>query len=81
MTKNNLKSKSSSIEKKALVVFLVIFVAVLVGAWGYAMKLRQTVVANNAAVNVDPGALIEVERMRNLAEAQISKQNCSERGT
>ncbi|MBP9707289.1 MAG: hypothetical protein KBD78_06560 [Oligoflexales bacterium] len=45
------------------------------------MKLRQTVVANNAAVNVDPGALIEVERMRNLAEAQISKQNCSERGT
>ncbi len=72
MTKNNLKSKSSSIEKKALVVFLVIFVAVLLGAWGYALKLRQTVVANNAAVNVDPGALIEVERMRNLADSQIS---------
>lgn len=80
MTKNNLNSKKSgkspqkisSIEKKALVVFLIIFVAVLVGAWGYAMKLRQTVVANNAAVTVDPSALIEVERMRNLAESQIS---------
>ncbi|OYZ18912.1 MAG: hypothetical protein B7Y39_12825 [Bdellovibrio sp. 28-41-41] len=80
MTKNNLNQKksvvgpkkSSSIEKKALVVFLIIFVAVLVGAWGYAMKLRQTVVANNAAVTVDPGALIEVERMKNLAETQIA---------
>lgn len=72
MTKNNLKSKNSSIEKTALVVFLVIFIAILMGAWGYAMKLRQTVVANNAAIIADPGALIEVERMRNLAESQIS---------
>lgn len=69
---NNLKSKSSSIEKKALLALLAIFVVVMIGAWGYAMKLRQTVVANNAVTNVDPGALIEVERMRNFAESQIA---------
>tara|TARA_B110001454_G_scaffold16145_1_gene14519 strand:+ start:12138 stop:13649 length:1512 start_codon:yes stop_codon:yes gene_type:complete len=80
MTKNNLNQKksitgsdkNSSIEKKALVVLLVIFVAVLFGAWGYAMKLRQTVIANNATSAVDVGSLIEIERMRNLAETQIS---------
>jgi signal transduction histidine kinase len=62
----------SGIEKKALVAFLIIFLTVLFAAWGYAMKVRQTVVANNAAVTIDPGALIEVERMKNLAETQIA---------
>lgn len=36
------------------------------------MDLRNTVAANNSANNVDPSALIEVERIRNIAESQIA---------
>lgn len=72
MNKTITKSKKRSIEKKALVAFLIIFVTVILSAWAYAMKLRQTVAANNAVIAVDPSALIEVERLRNLAESQIA---------
>lgn len=70
--KKDVKINKSSFERKALVVFTIIFVAVIVGAWGYALRLRQTVSANNAVNHVDPGALIEVERIRNLAESQMA---------
>lgn len=60
-----------TLEKKALVVLSVIFVAVILSAWGYAMKLRHTVASNNAMASADPRALIEVEQLRNLAESQI----------
>lgn len=72
MKKNSTKSKSRSGEQKALIAFLVIFVTVIVIAWGYALKLRQTVATNNSIMSADPSALIEVERVRNLAESQIA---------
>jgi signal transduction histidine kinase len=72
MSKNLTKSKSWSLERKALVVFTLMFAAVILVGWGFALKLRQTVAANNAVINVDPSALIEVERIRNIAESQIS---------
>ncbi|MEK6773299.1 MAG: HAMP domain-containing sensor histidine kinase [Bdellovibrionota bacterium] len=72
MNKNLKKSVNWSIERKALIALSFIFVAVILSAWVYAMKLRQTVAANNAVINVDAGALVEVERLRNIAESQIA---------
>lgn len=72
MNKDLTKSNKSSFERKALVVFSVVFVGVILSAWVYAMNLRQTVAANNAVAHVNPGALIEVERIRNTVESQIS---------
>ena len=63
---------SWSFERLALVVLSVVFVAVLMGAWKYSMKLRQTVAANAAGINVDPAPLVEVEHLRNIAESQLS---------
>jgi len=67
---NNNPSKWT-LEKKALVALSVIFVAVILSAWGFAMSLRQTVVANNAVKHVDPKALVAVEQLRNLANSQL----------
>lgn len=72
MTKIKIKKLNWNIERKALVVFSILFVTVLGLGWGYALKLRQTVAGNNATNQVKPGALVEVERIRNLAEAQIA---------
>ncbi len=72
MNKIKKKIDKSSGEKKALIFFSLVFVTVLVAAWIYAAQLRQTVAENNAAVAADPAALIEVERLRNIAESQIS---------
>jgi|GEM_PF-1380968 len=74
MEKSNTKTKSIrwSFERKALVAFSIIFVAVILTSWVYAMRLRQTVAANNAVTHVDPSALIEVERIRNIAGSQIA---------
>ncbi|MES2965646.1 MAG: HAMP domain-containing sensor histidine kinase [Bdellovibrionota bacterium] len=71
----NKKFKTSfgwSIEGKILFALLVVFVGVLAAAWTGAMKLKETVAANAAVMNVDPTALIEVQSLRNLAEAQIA---------
>jgi len=67
---NNNPSKWT-LEKKALMVLSVIFVAVILSAWGFAMSLRQTVVANNAMKRVDPKALVTIEQLRNLANSQL----------
>lgn len=67
------KAKSKSgFEKSALLFFTVLFVLVIVAGWGYAMKVRHTMVNNNGVATADTGALIEVERIRNIAESQIS---------
>lgn len=72
MKKILLKTITGSIERKLLVIFLLGFIGVVASGWLYAMKLRQTVAANGAVLNVDVRALIEVERMRNISESQIS---------
>ncbi|MES2856601.1 MAG: HAMP domain-containing sensor histidine kinase, partial [Bdellovibrionota bacterium] len=71
MTKNK-KFFSWSFESVTLVVLSIAFVGVMFGAWTYAMKLRETVAANAAGMNLDPAPLLEVEKLRNLAEAQMS---------
>ncbi|WP_413290460.1 sensor histidine kinase [Bdellovibrio sp. HCB337] len=72
MANINLKKINWSMERKALVAFSIIFVAVVGSAWIYAMKLRQTVVANNSITMMDSSALVEVERLRNIADSQIA---------
>jgi len=72
MEKNTTKKPNHwSVERKALVAFSIIFIGVIASGWIYAMRLRQTVAANNAVINVDPGAVVEVERIRNIADSQI----------
>ncbi|MBL7546120.1 MAG: hypothetical protein JNL11_20035 [Bdellovibrionaceae bacterium] len=72
MGKNNKKTIDSSGEKKALTALLIIFAVCMATAWIYAVNLRKTVVANNVGINIDANALVEVEKLRNLAESQIS---------
>lgn len=71
MSKIKLKTIKWSGEGKVLVVLSILLAGVLATSWIYAMNVRQAVVANNAVVNVDPAALIEVEKIRNLADSQI----------
>ncbi len=74
MEQNSTKPVMRSIELKVLVFFSLVFVGVLAGAWFHAMNLRGSITANNSvnsAANVDVGAQIEVERLRNLAEAIV----------
>lgn len=65
------KPNKAALEKRSLIILTVIFACVLLGAWGFALKLQQTVAANNSATHADPGAVIEIERLRNLADSQI----------
>ena len=59
-------------EGKVLVALTFIFVGVILAAWGFALNLRQTIAASNAVTQVDLRALVEVERLRNVVESQIS---------
>ena len=70
--KKKLKFSFLSLEAQILVVLVVVTGLVLASGWGAAMKLRQTVAANAAVMDVDSGALIEIARLRNLAESQIT---------
>lgn len=72
MEKNITKPVSGSIERKILVILSAIFVCVAISAWFYSVKLRQTIAASSAVVNIDVRAPVEVEKIRNVAESQIS---------
>ncbi|MNK92535.1 Non-motile and phage-resistance protein [compost metagenome] len=60
-----------TLEKRSLVVLFAIFAIVLIGAWGFAIRLQNTVAANNSMTQADSSALIEIERLRNLAASQL----------
>lgn len=66
------KFLGSSVEAVILLVLLVVFVGVLGAAWTYAMNVSSKVSASASVSEVDPGALIEVERLRALAQAQVN---------
>lgn len=72
MSKNLTKKTHWSIERKALAILSAIFVVVIVTAWLYSAKVRQTITASNDVVDVDTRALIEVEQLRNTIESQFS---------
>ncbi len=55
-----------------MTVLTIIFVLVVISAWTSAMRLRETIAAHNSAVNIDINALVEIEKMRNIAESQIA---------
>jgi Signal transduction histidine kinase len=60
-----------NLEKRSLTILFVVFAIVILGAWGFAIQLKQTVAANNSATHADPTALVEIEKLRNLSAAQI----------
>ena len=60
-----------SAEKKALFTLTILFALVLIGSWGFALRLQQTISANKTMPQTDHTALIDVERLRNLADSQI----------
>lgn len=66
------RQKSGSFERKTLMIILIIFTAVIAGAWMTAMSLKQTIAAKNAVVNIDARAPIEVEKIRNIALSKIA---------
>jgi signal transduction histidine kinase len=72
MEQNITKPVSGNFERKTLVFLSAIFICVIISAWIYSMKLRQTISASNAVVNIDVRALVEIEKIRNVAESQIS---------
>lgn len=70
--KKKFKFSFLSLEAQALIVLVALTGVVLASGWGAAMKLRQTVAANAAAMDVDSGPIIEIARLRSLAESQIT---------
>ncbi|MFM6928465.1 MAG: sensor histidine kinase [Bdellovibrio sp.] len=58
-------------EKKALVILVPLFALVLLTSWGFALHLQQKISLNKNMIQADPTALVEVERLRNLADSQI----------
>lgn len=70
----NKKTKSSTIELKALIVLSALFVGVILGAWTYSLKIQDAYTGKKTPThNLDVKALIEVEKMRNVADSQINK--------
>lgn len=71
MSKNPTKKISWSFEQLSLLVLSIAFVVAILAAWLNAMSLSKAI-NGNAVVNVDVTALIEVEKLRNAVESQIS---------
>jgi signal transduction histidine kinase len=71
MNKNPIKTFRWSFEQLSLLVLALAFVVAISSSWISAMNLRETISAN-AVVNVDVTALVEVEKLRNIAESQIA---------
>lgn len=67
----NNKTGRTAPEIRFLLGLTVIFALVLIGAWGFALKLQHTVAVNNNASPADAGAVIKIERLRNLTASQI----------
>lgn len=72
-----MKKLASAFEKVGLIGILltalvVLFAGVLAVGWNASVDLRKTVAANAEVMNVDSSALIELERLRSLAESQIT---------
>lgn len=55
-----------------LTALVVLFAGVLVVGWRASDHLRNTVATNAAVMNVDSSSLIELERLRNLAESEVT---------
>lgn len=55
-----------------LTALVVLFAGVLAIGWNASVDLRKTVAANAEVMNVDSSALLELERLRGLAESQIT---------
>lgn len=55
-----------------LAALVVLFAGVLGLGWRSSLSLRQKVAANAAVMNIDSSALIELERLRNFAESQVT---------
>lgn len=72
-----MKKFASAFEKVSfigilLTAFVVLFAGVLAIGWNASVDLRKTVAANAEVMNVDSSALLELERLRSLAESQIT---------
>lgn len=65
-------SKKASFIGVVLTVLVVLFAGVLALGWQASVNLRHMVAANASVMNIDSSALIELERLRNLAESQIT---------
>jgi signal transduction histidine kinase len=72
MNKKLKQSLDLGFERVTLVALSGVFIFVMFGAWNYAMNLRQTVAANAAGVDVDQSPILEIEHLRNVADAQIA---------
>ncbi len=72
MEKNKTKIKNSSLERKMVLILSAIFLVAVLGGWVYALQLRKAIVAKNALASSDVQALVNIEKMRSLAESQVS---------
>jgi signal transduction histidine kinase len=73
LMKNKLKKKSGwKFETAVLVTFAGILVAAIISAFASANMMRNTIASNNDVINADMNALIEVERIRTLAEVKTA---------
>src|SRR3989344_2726991 len=72
MNNTSEKTKNRSFERQTLLILLLIFIGVTIIAWAGAMRLRQTISANNSVLQIDISALVELAKMRNIADAQLS---------
>lgn len=72
MEKTALPSKNLSFIGLILTILVVLFAGVLALGWNASVNLRNMVAANASVMNIDSSAQIERERLRNLAESQIT---------
>lgn len=62
---------SWSIEGVALTALLIAFAGILGVGWEQAMGLRQTIADNATMVDIDPNAVVEIEKLKRVADSQI----------
>jgi signal transduction histidine kinase len=70
---NQINIKNSSVETKTLIIISALFAGVLACAWAYALNLQRNINSGKSTVSAaDVRPLVEIEKLRNMAEDQIS---------
>ncbi len=72
MKNSQKKPMFRSFEFIALTVLIGAFLVVLAGAWGFATSVRDQIATNVTSRNLDSMALVEIERIRNVADAMVA---------
>ena len=66
------KISNKSYESKILFVLTMLFIGLMFSAWVFSYNLRNQIIAKNSVENAGVQAIVEISKLRNLSESEIS---------